>query len=65
MEKDTKRGAELVNSVIANVKANSESEDNILLANVSSVVAEMLGVKTRQKSEKSRKEPHWKRQIKK
>ena len=61
--KKTKREVELVNSVIANVKTNSQSEDNKLLASAAFLVAEMLGVKTRQKSEKSRKEPYWKGRI--
>ena len=39
------------------MKRNSESEDNKLLASAAFLVAEILGVKTRQKSEKSRKEP--------
>ena len=61
--KKTKREVELVNSVIPNVKTNSESEGNKLLASAAFLVAEILGVKARQKSEKIRKELHWKRQI--
>ena len=34
-----------------------------MLASAAFLVAEMLRVKTRHKSEKSRKEPHWKRRI--
>ena len=40
--KKTKREVELVNSVIANVKTNSESDDNRLLASAAFLVAEML-----------------------
>ena len=57
----TKREFELVNSVIPNVKTNSDSGDTKMLANAAFLVAEMLRVKTGQKSEKSRKEPYWKR----
>ena len=42
------------------MKTNSDSEDNKLLASAAFIVAEMLGVKTRQKRDKSRKEPYWK-----
>ena len=63
--KSTKREVELVNSAIANIKTNSESEDTKLLASPSFLATEMIGVKTRQKSEKSRKEPHWERRIEK
>ena len=45
------------------METNSESEDNKLLASAAFLVAEMVGVKTRQKNEKSRKEPYWKRQM--
>ena len=55
--KKTMRKVELVNSVIANVETNSESEDNKLLGSAAFLVAEMLGVKT---GEKSRKETYWK-----
>ena len=61
--KKTKREVELVNNVIANVETNSESEDNKLLASAAFLVSEMVGVKTKQKNEKSRKEPYWKRQM--
>ena len=61
--KKTKRETGLVNIVIANLKINSESEGNKLLTSVAFLVAEMLGVQTRQKSEKSRKRPYWKRRI--
>ena len=46
-----------------NVKTNSDSEDNKLLASAAFVVAEMLVVKIRQKSDKNREEPYWKRRI--
>ena len=59
----TKREVELLNNVIANVKTKSESEDNKLLAGAAFLVAEMVGVETRQKSEKSRYKPYWKRGI--
>ena len=58
--KKTMRKVELVNSVIANVETNSESEDNKLLGSAAFLVAEMLGVKTREKSKKSVKETYWK-----
>ena len=61
--KKTNREFELVNSAIPNVKTSSDSGDTKLLASAAFLVAEMLRVKTRQKSEKSRKEPHWKRRI--
>ena len=56
--KKTKKEVELKNSLIENVKTFSKSEDNNLLASVASLVAEMLGVKTKQKSEKGRKKPY-------
>ena len=37
------------------------SQDNKLLASAAFLVAEMIGVGTRQKSKKSRKGPYWKR----
>ena len=43
------------------MKTNSESEDTKLLASL--LAAEMIGVKTTQKSEKSRRKPYWKRRI--
>ena len=52
-----------VNSVITSVETSSESEDNKFLASATFLAAEMLGVKTRQKSGKSRKEPYRKRRI--
>ena len=55
--KRTKREVELVKSVTANVKTNSKSEDTKLLTGTASLVAEMLEIKKRQKSEKSKKEP--------
>ena len=54
------RKVELVNSVIANVETNSESEDNKLLGSAAFLVTEMLGVKTGEKTEKSRKVTYWK-----
>ena len=50
--KKTIREVELVNFVSANKKTNSESKDNGLLPSAVFLVAEMLGVKTRQKSER-------------
>ena len=47
-----------VNSVITSVETSSESEDNKFVASTTFLVAEMLGVKTRQKSGKSRKKPY-------
>ena len=41
------------------MKTNSESEDTKLLASL--LAAEMIGVKTTQKSEKSRRKLYWKR----
>ena len=58
--KKTMRKVELVTSVIANIETNSESEDNKLLGSAAFLVAEMLGVKTREKSKKSIKETYWK-----
>ena len=46
-----------VNSVITSVETSSESEDKFL-ASATFLAAEMLGVKTRQKSGKNRKEPY-------
>ena len=43
------------------MKTNSESEDTKLLASL--LAAEMIGVKTTQKSERSRRKPYWKRRI--
>ena len=62
-QKKTKREVEFVNCVTANVKTNFQSEDNELLARAAFLVAEMLGVKTRPKSEKSRKQPYWTRRM--
>ena len=45
------------------MKTNTESQDNKLLASAAFLVAKMLGVKARQKREKSRKEWYWKRRI--
>ena len=53
----------MVNCVFTSVETNSESENNKLLTSASFLVVEMLGVKTRQKSGKSGKEPYWKRRI--
>ena len=57
--KRAKREVELVNSITVNMKTNSESEDTKLLASL--LAAEMIGVKTTQKSEKSRRKLYWKR----
>ena len=57
-----KREFELVNSVNANFKTNSQSEDIKLLPNAVLLAGELLEViKKTWKSEKSRKEPFWKR----
>ena len=45
-----------VNSVFTSVETNSESENNKLLTSAAFLVAEMQGVKTRQKSDKSGKD---------
>ena len=45
------------------MRTNSESEDNKFLASAAFLVAELLGVMKKQKNEKNRKEPFWKKWI--
>ena len=58
-----KREFELANSVNANFKTNSQSEDIKLLPSAALLVGELLEVIKKRKSEKSRKEPYWKRRT--
>ena len=47
------------------MRTHSESEDNKLLVSAAFLMAELLGVMKKQKSEKNRKEPFWKKWMKK